>query len=366
MATIRRYQDEVIKLYSKPVPENVGASGFGTKVFVSESYFSNVTRRSVCLNKIENRILESKEGSPVKIRIHLMSCLPAGLALALLVIVLASPVFAQDRIASEIQVNPKTPLNDSEKRSLSIAAGQLLRQVHEARSAIKYQTQGKGSSEHVQNALKLVDVITNALPEYDLITTIKSGTLTYHNVESTKQFMVPVYGELNEMFAPFSGAARVRREASDLEKFQMAFKSTNQSQPTNAFLDIRDAKYYLDQAATALIGGDYKNADKSLAELQNHVVREYNEADLPLSQARWNLMEAARLAAYRNYDRSKENLQKAAAQLEAYKSGLQVNGARTAQTIIDDINNVAEKISQKKEESAIEITGIWEKLVNSF
>ena len=261
-------------------------------------------------------------------------------------------------------VSPKIQLSNTEKDSLSLAAEQILRQVQVARADIKYQG-GTGALKHVQKGLELVKIINNALPEYDVTTTIKSGNATYQDEEKRKQSVIPVYGELDEMFAMLPHVKTAKHEAVGNQSPE---KSVGEAEvrDTRTFLDVRDANYYLEQAAANLQNNDANQADKSLAALQNNVIHEFGEVEVPLLRARWSLMEAARMVVHNDYQEAKAFLQEAADQLEIYKSDVGKATAKTTQSMINDIRNVSSRLREQKEASAQKITGIWDKLARSF
>jgi YfdX protein len=271
---------------------------------------------------------------------------------------------AEERISSKMTVTPKIQLSNTEKDSLSLAAEQILRQVQVARANIKYSS-GAEALKHVQKGLELVKIINNALPEYDLTTTIKSGNATYQDQEKQKQSVIPVYGELDETFAMLPHVKTAKHEGA---VNQSPEKSVGEAEvrDTRIFLDIRDANYYLEQAAANLQNNDASQADKSLATLQNNVIHEFGEVEVPLLRARWSLMEAARMVVHNDYQEAKAFLQEAVDQLEIYKSDVGNATVKTTQSMINDIRNVSSGLREQKEASAQKITGIWDKLANSF
>jgi hypothetical protein len=230
-----------------------------------------------------------------------------------------------------------------------LAAEQILRQVQVARADIKYKG-GAGAIEHVQKGLELVKIINNALPEYDVTTTIKSGNATYKEEEKQKQSGIPVYGELDATFAMLPHVKTAKHEGAGNQSPEKSMGEA-EVRDTRTFLDVRDANYYLEQAAS---------------NLQNNDLNQFREMDLPLVRARWSLMEAARMAIHNDYQGAKASLQEAVDQLESYKSEVGQAEAKTTQTMINDIRKVSNRLREQKEASAQTITGIWDKLANSF
>jgi hypothetical protein len=286
------------------------------------------------------------------------------LTFLLLFTVTAPHALAEERISSKMTVTPKIHLSNTEKDSLSLAAEQILRQVQVARADIKYKD-GAEALKHVQKGLELVNIVNNALPEYDVTTTIKSGNGTYQDEEKRKQSVIPVFGQLDEMFAVVPHMKTAKHEGS---ANQSPEKSLGEAEvrDTRILLDVRDANYYLEQAAANLQNNDANQADKSLATLQNNVIHEFGEVEVPLLRARWSLMEAARMVVHNDYQEAKAFLQEAVDQLEIYKSDVGKATAKTTQSMINDIRNVSSRLREQKEASAQKITGIWDKLANSI
>jgi len=271
---------------------------------------------------------------------------------------------ADERISSQITLTPKIQLSNKEEESLSLAAEQILRQVQMARANIKYEGRAE-ALEHVQKGLELVKIIDNALPEYRVNTTIKSANATYQDEDKRKQSVIPVYGELDEVFAmgPHVKVAKHQRGGN-----QSLEQSVGEAEvrETRTFLDVGDANHYLKKAESDLQNNHLNQADRSLANLQDNVIHEVRKVDLPLLRARLSLMEAARMAVQYDYQEAKAFLQEAVDQLEIYKSEVGQTAADTTQTMINDIRNVSNTLQEQKEASAQRITGIWDRLAKSF
>jgi hypothetical protein len=271
---------------------------------------------------------------------------------------------ADERISSQITVSPKIQLSNKEKDSLSAAAQQILRQVQMARANIKYEG-GAEALEHVEKGLELVKIIDNTLPEYRVNTTIKSGNATYQNEEKRKQAVIPVYGELDETFAILPHVRMAGHEGTGNQSPERGIGEA-EAQETSTFLDVRDANHYLEQAESDLQNNDLNHADKSLATLQDNVIHEFRQVDLPLLRARWSLMEAARMVVHNDYREAKAFLKEAADQLEIYKSEVGQTAATTTQAMINDITKVSNRLQEQKEASAQKNTGIWDRIASSL
>jgi hypothetical protein len=274
-----------------------------------------------------------------------------------------SHVSAEDRITHKYKLTPMTKATDEEKQALSLAASELLRHVNEARVDIKY-AGGKNAAAHVEKAMSLVKIIESALPEYKVSTVIKSGNLTYEDEETRKQFIVPMYGELDDVFGIGTSLRRVGKSATDKEGSE--WFGPVESSYTRTFLDVRDAKHYLEKADGALKQKDPAAADQALAAIQQHVISEYDEVDLPLIAARRSLMEAARATADRKYNEAKQALQKAAGALEGYRTQMGEEVSKRTQTLAQEIKALADNLDKKKEGAVEAITSFWERAANLF
>ncbi|MBI4966177.1 MAG: YfdX family protein [Desulfomonile tiedjei] len=270
---------------------------------------------------------------------------------------------AEDRITHEYKVTPTTKMTDKEKQSLSLAASELLRHVNDARVDIKY-AGGKTAAAHVAKALSLEKIIENALPEYQVSTVIKSGNLTYKNEEKRRQFIVPMYGELDEFLWTGASVKRPKKWAGGKEALEPSGDA--EVRFTRTFLDVRDAKHYLEQTEDALKKNDLESADQALAAIQEHVISEYDEVDLPLLAARRSLMEAARAAADQKYNEAKQALKNAAEALEGYRAQMGDEVSKRTQTLAEEIKTLSDTLDQKKEGAVEVITSFWERVSNLF
>ncbi|MBI5572262.1 MAG: YfdX family protein [Desulfomonile tiedjei] len=270
---------------------------------------------------------------------------------------------AQDRISAGVKVVPEGRLSTREKAAVSYAAGKLLRHVDLARSGLRYR-QYDAAAGNVDKALKLARIIENAVPTAKVTSVIRSGNLTYQDEENVKQLLVPVYPELDETNSLLFSIKRARREGSSQAAESAGASGDYQLQYTTVTLNVPDAKYYLEAADTALKKKDIEAADKALATIPEDVICEYDEQELPLAKARWELMSASRKLAQKDYKEAKEALQKAASSVEAYTAQTGEGVSDKARRVTDEIKDLASRIDQKKEGAAEAVHGLWEKVVN--
>jgi hypothetical protein len=131
-------------------------------------------------------------------------------------------------------------------------------------------------------------------------------------------------------------------------------------------LDLNETKYALAEAKALLEKRNIEAADRALARVQEEVVFEYDEADLPLVQARWSLADAARQYARQEYDAAKRSLARAASSLEIYQRRVGGEVSKQVQSLANDIKGLSEKMGEKSEAVAGSIAKFWDKLINLF
>ncbi len=271
-----------------------------------------------------------------------------------------SEVPAEDRISSEVNVSSQVKLTPKEKRALSYAAIRILKHVHQARVDIRYQDE-KDALRHSEKALKLVKIVENALPTYNVNAKIKSGNISYEDEDNVKPTLVPIYMELDEVTSLLLPVRRAKLEATASQA-----AGTTSLQYTNVMLDINETEYQLGLAVALLKKNNAAEANNALRAIQEGVVFEYDEIDVPLLKARWNLIDASRAYARKDYDSAKRSLERAAAALEIYKSRVGEQVSRRAQALADEIRALADKLGEKTVGAGDQITGLWDKLANWF
>jgi hypothetical protein len=284
-----------------------------------------------------------------------------GLSVLLWASLTCSASWADDRISSEFKVTPLVTLTKNEKRAVSLAAGGILNHVQQARTDIQY-SEGKNALTHVEEGLALVRIIERVLPEYSVSMHIKSGDVTYKEQEKRKQSIVPMYGELDQVFGITPSIRRAKREA--FAKGSEEPGAEAELPYTASFLDVRDAKHYLEQAEAAAKKGDTQKADKALASIQEHVIFQYDVIDVPLATARRSLLEAARMVVADNYPRAKQELLRAVASLEVYRSQAGQGVDKELDSILAVIKRVTGTMEEKKQGTVETIQNLWEKVTN--
>jgi hypothetical protein len=303
----------------------------------------------------------------------------------------------QASITADVQVSPQGQLSEAERRTLSLAAGRLLKHVHQARQAINQQ-QTQQAIGHIDKGLTLVQIIENAVPTYQVTARIQSGNTVYEEKEQVKQLMVPTYAELEKvtLMAPLMAAKQEAAQNGGAAHGSMAGKQSQQSsseqssqQPsrspmtpvvagvelhhTHIMFDVSAAKEHLQAAKQALNNEKYKAADGALAAVQRGVNFAYVEVELPLLRARENLMLAkSQIQAGQGQD-ARMTLEAAAQALEQYAQRADKARASQVQNLQKEIQNYAQQLpqqaqqgqqTQQKNQQAVEqINEWWDRIV---
>jgi cellobiose-specific phosphotransferase system component IIA len=288
-----------------------------------------------------------------------------GIAFAIASFTPYAQVYAQERITSDVKVMTKAKLSNKEKRALSQAAGRLLKHVHQARLSIKRKDDAQAVA-NIEKALQLAQIIENAAPHYEVTASIKAGNITYQDNEQVKQLLIPIYAELDEVTSCLAPVRKAKKEAAAAQSETPSPVGEMDLQYTSVVLDVGEAKYTLENALSALQKNDPDRADKALASIQEDVIFEYDELDLPLTKARWHLMEAVRHATDKEYKEAKQSLEKSATALESYTGRMGEDASKKARALAEDIKGWAGKMEEKKEGAAETITAFWQKVVNWF
>jgi hypothetical protein len=293
-----------------------------------------------------------------------------------------------------VQVTSQGELNEEERRALSLAAGRLLKHVHQARQAVNQQ-QKQQAIGHIDKGLMLVQIIESAVPTYQVTARIQSGNMTYEDKEQVKQLEVPIYAELEKvtLMAPLMAAkqeaAKNDRAAHKSMSGQQSQQSSSEqpSQPsrsamtpvvagvemrhTHIMLDVSAAKEHLQAAKHALSNDKYEAADGALAAVQRGVGFAYVEVDLPLLRARENLMLAKAQVQAGQVQDARMPIESAAQALERYAPRADKPRAAQVQSLQKEIQNYAQQLSQqpqqgqqKKQQAVVEqIDEWWDRIV---
>ena len=279
----------------------------------------------------------------------------------------------QARITADVQVTPQGQLSEEERRALSLAAGRLLKHVHQARQVINQQ-QSQQAMSHTDKGLTLVQIIESAVPTYQVTARIQAGTTVYEEKEQVKQLVVPIYTELEKvtLMAPLMAAKQEAAKHGRANHESMSGKPSQQSpaeqssQPSRAAMtpvvaevelhhthimfDVSAANEHLQAAKQALNNDKYKAADGALAAVQRGVNFAYVEVELPLLRARENLMLAKSQVQAGQVQDARMTLEAAAQALEQYAQRADKARASQVQNLQKEIQTYAQQLPQQAQQ----------------
>jgi hypothetical protein len=268
--------------------------------------------------------------------------------------ILAAPAAtaSSSRISSETDVQPQAPLTVHERAEVSRAAGQMLKQLYQARLA----TANKRKEEalhHVDQALELSKIIKHVMPKYQVHTKIQSGSLVYDDKEQVQPLLVPLYQELDRVNLLEPLAASRRRSVSDISTVghrkgaEGVVVAASDLDYFSTTMDVKwataklwTAKYYLDH-------GNWDRADEALRRGQDSVSFDAGFTVLPLAKAADNIALAQDMIEAGHIDHAAEALGAASDTLKRY--GDSVTGTRK-----DEVKQMKAEIDKLHKEIASE------------
>ena len=282
----------------------------------------------------------------------------------------------QASITADVQVTSQGQLQEDERRALSLAAGRLLKHVHQARQAINQQHKQQAVG-HIDKGLMLAQIIERAVPTYQVTARIQADNLTYEDKEQVKQLMVPIYAELEKvtLMGPLMAAKQEAGKNGGGGHKSMPGQPSQSGQPsrpssveqpsqsamtpvvagvelhhTHIMLDVSAAKEHLQAAKQALNNNKYEAADGALAAVQRGVNFAYVEVDLPLLRARENLMLAKAQVQAGQVQDARMLLEAAAQALETYAQHADKSRASQVQSLQKEIQNYAQQLPQQSQQ----------------
>lgn len=299
------------------------------------------------------------------------------------------------RISSKVDVEPTTQLTDNESREVAFAAGRILKHVAQARDAVADQ-QYDTAAKHVDQGLKLIQIINNVLPHYSVKTEIKAGDIVYSDDDEIVPSFVTLFDELDrrDIVTPVlrakkevEGKAAEKKAESkkDGNEATTAGKGTAHAAPivsladiehTTIKLDVRFASRMLAIAKQDLAAEDHQqrlNADAALLTLQaGAVMFEYEEIDLPLEQAADNLKLAeAEMKAGRHRE-ANQALRAASDELKQYEKSAGESRAKEVRQLHQEIEKLTTELAKGKptdkqaEEHSATIANLWQRVTKWF
>ena len=276
-------------------------------------------------------------------------------AILIIAILSAVPVLAKARITSTIDAQPTTKLTAEESRSVSVAAGRILKHVNEARVAIE-EKKKKAALEDVENGLTLVKIIEQAVPPIKVKADIQSGDLKYHHEEESSQSLIPIFEELDQVdvMGPARGVEKEKSPSSGKKHTGSSAITYEGIEFTSLDLNLPLAKRNLGYAKKALNDNKLEDADSALQTIQTRgVLFELVEDYLPLREAADNL----KLAEYEfKNGQAKEAetaLKVASDALKDYAKIAGENRAKEVKKLHKEIDDLSGKLEHQKDQEAV-------------
>ncbi len=260
----------------------------------------------------------------------------------------------------------------------------------QARQAIAAK-QHEQARKHVDQALKLVGIIDNVLPQYKVKTEIKSGKLVYTDEDTIKPAFITLFEELSrrDFISPVLKAKAEAKQKAENKKAGDA-KPAGKTKPapkaiavtkadleyTSVKLDFNLTKQVLSIAKTELAKEDHENhlkADAALRTLQSAgVIFEFDEIDLPLKQAADNLKLAEVEMQAGNYDEANAALHVAVDELKKYEKQTGEKRSKEVKALHEEISKLSAVLDKGKptgkegKEHAGTISKMWQKVSGWF
>ncbi len=300
----------------------------------------------------------------------------AVIALALLVTFPAQAADGKARITAETDIQPLVTLTDQESQVISLAAGRILLHTDNARIAIAAKDK-KTAMEEIEQGLTLVKLVERSLPKYKITTKIKTDDVTYSDEDEVSRRFVTVY---NEQFIEDVIAPVVHEKAKTL-KGRHGHKSTNSRffedysvwRQAAMKLNIVMADNALKLARDELEKGNLDNADLTLALLQAEgVVFEFDEVELPLTEAADDLKLAQLELSEGKIDQAQATLKRASDNLKKYERISGDSRAKDVRELQKEIDKLGKSLAKGDhsentlEKAGKKIASYWERVVKWF
>ena len=291
------------------------------------------------------------------------------------------------RIISKVDVKPNTAATEAEAREVSFAAGRILKHIVQARDAIRDDKKDLASS-HVEQSLKLEEIIEGVMPRYLVKTEINSGKLAYCDEEEVMPRYIMLFDELerHDIISPVAQAKLESQAQSSTNERKEPAKLETNGKPTNAVavshadmrhtsarLDIVLTKQLLNRAKKNLLEGKNHVADEALLAIQSRcVILEFEEIDLPLEEAADNLKLAEIEIKEGRHAEAKAALNVAIDQLKRYEQSVGENRGAEVKALHEEISKLTAELEKgspseaDRQKHATRISDWWQRATKWF
>ncbi|MCO6429887.1 MAG: YfdX family protein [Deltaproteobacteria bacterium] len=275
---------------------------------------------------------------------------------------------ARSGISMDTQTSIERTASAKDMRAISYAAGRLLVHVDRARTALN-QENSDDALRNINQGKTLAKIVENNASVYRVTTSISSGDLKYSTDERVRSLLIPIYTELERVsiIAPIAAAKQSEQARKDSAKLQRepAAKVTDVNlAATSIQLDVATANQQLKQAESAIRQGNLEEADQALERIQQSVAMSYVAVDLPLVQARQNLMLAEAYAQDGRTQDVKRLLQSVADSLEQYAKNADSAKEKEVKSLRDEIENTGQELQGEQQLATQQINDWWQQIAN--
>ncbi|MDN5869736.1 MAG: YfdX family protein [Nitrococcus sp.] len=268
----------------------------------------------------------------------------------------------KSNITADINTQPDETLSVKERTAVSFAAGRILVHVQQARRAIAADNV-EAAKQNLQKAMTLANIVESALPTYTVATNIEANGMSYKDTRKVQPLVVGLYDDLDKVaiLDPVMAAKKEAAKKAGIPPTTIELL-LDYSQVT---LNVAAAKARLEAAQKILDNknnsGDLEAADQALTLIQTQAVDfSYVSIDIPLREARANLLLARNLVQQERVQDARFALMEAADALQKYQSQVGDNRAKHVSALRQEISSLAENIKQGGAKNAEDkITQWW-------
>lgn len=283
-------------------------------------------------------------------------------------------------ITATTDANSLAKLTDEESQSVAFAAGRVLHHVDAARQALA-DNMKENTLRHIDQGLKLVQIIENAVPKHKVTTDIKSGDLSYHDEEDVSQRYVAIYDEqhVEDIITPVVQAKKEIGDSQNPEVMKAADAGKNKKvssenvplvdfsmyQHTSMKLDVVLTRRMLEAAKVDLNDGKNDYADDDLLVVQTDGISVSTcSVELPLVEAADNLVLAQIQVKDGLHEEALVTLKLASDDFKKYEKLAGESRAKEVRKLHQEIDKLTKNLEGEKDlKTAIEKT---EELIKSW
>lgn len=282
-------------------------------------------------------------------------------------------------ITAETDIKPLVTLTAKESQAMSLAAGRILLHTDNARVAIAIKDK-KTALNEIEQGLIFLKVVEKSMPKYKVTTTIKTGDVTYSDEDEVSTRFVSVFNEqfIEDVITPVMQAKTKKPKSHRHQHGHKAgrspfFEDYSVWRQTTMKLDIVRAANTLSLAKKELEEEHFDNADQALALLQiEGVVFEFDEIELPLTEAADDLKLAQLEVSEGNIDQAQATLKRASDNLKKYESITGESRAKDVRKLHKEIDDLAKSLvkgghsESSLDKAGKKIASYWDRVVKWF